>query len=200
MARSSAQRLLRTRRHELRLHFLPRRFSKLGNYSDTQRHLAGAFRIFFASELENYFEVVARSIAKFAESEWTHGRASLPFAALLSRNNNSFVMPQETSSIKPTHFVERKFKSELESVRKLINENNGSKSQNILKIFVPLGINECSIDPRLLSECDSLGSDRGFLAHQTGGRAAQLIDPRTEYDRAITIVGLLDDFEALLNA
>jgi hypothetical protein len=181
------------------MHFLPRRFSKLGNYTDQQRHLAGAFRVFFNAELENYFEVIARNVAAHAESEWLAGRTTRAFAALCSRNSKNINMPQETKSIDTTGaFLHRRFEKELEIQRKAINDNNGAKSRNILQMFVPLGIDESAIDTVLLAECDTLGSGRGLLAHQTGGPAVYLIDPRTEYDQAIKIVSLLNDFEALL--
>lgn len=193
--RSVANRLLRARRHELRLHFLPRRFSKLGNYSDEQRHLAGAYRIFFNAELENYFEVTARNLAKFAENQWLSGNPTMAASALCSRNSGNINMPQETGLIKNKSYLDLRFNKELDSIRKVINSNNGAKSSNILLMFIPLGVDETKIDPELLSECDSLGSDRGFLAHQTGGAAVYLIDPRTEYDRTLKIQDLIDDFE-----
>lgn len=162
-----------------------------------QRHLAGAYRVFFNAEMENYFEVLARAIAKHAEDEWKiKGKTSRAFSALCSRNNGSIAMPQEISGIKSTSFLDRKFDKELQIIRKSINDNNGAKSHNILQMFVPLGVNESAIDPILLSECDTLGSGRGLLAHQTGGAAVHLIDPRTEYDQSLTIIALLDDFES----
>ncbi|MBA4308528.1 MAG: hypothetical protein C0429_17510 [Sphingopyxis sp.] len=179
----------------MRLHFLPRRFSKLGNYSDAQRHLAGAYRIFFNAELENYFEVTARNLAKFAEDQWAAGRPTMASSALCSRNSGNIGMPQETSLIKNDRFLDTRFSKELDAIRKSINSNNGAKSSNILLMFVPLGVDETKINPQLLSECDSLGSDRGFLAHQTAGAAVYLIDPRTEYDRTLKIQDLIDEFE-----
>lgn len=200
MRRSQPLRLLRERRHELRLHFLPRRFSPLGRYDDRTRHLAGAYRIFFNAELEYYFEAAARLVAKHCEDEWKLGRVTRAFAAVCTRNSKSINMPQETKNVDATAaFLGRRFSTEVELVRKTINQNNGAKSHNILEMFVPLGLDETNIDQALLSECDTLGADRGLLAHKTAGQAAQLIDPRTEYDRSKKIIELLDDFERLLD-
>lgn len=202
MARSKAQKALRKRQIELRKHFLPNKFSKIGAYSDGQRHLAGAYRIFFFAELENYFEVIARSVLNHCEAEWKKGITTRAFAAICSRNSKNVNMPQESSHITARNasesYLNRRFVEEVGVIRRTINSNNGAKSHNILTMFVPLGINEFEIDNSLMAECDTLGSDRGFLAHNTAGAAAYLIDPRTEYDRSRTIIGLLDAFEALV--
>lgn len=198
MRRSVPLRLLRERRHALRLHFLPRRFSPLGRYSDQVRHLAGAYRIFFNAELEFYFESAARLVVKNCDERWKQGVVTRAFAAVCSRNSKGVNMPQETKNVDQETFLSRRYEVEIEIIRKTINQNNGAKSKNILEMFVPIGIDETAIDQALLSECDTLGSGRGFLAHQTGGQAAYLIDPRTEYDQSLKIIGLLDDFEALL--
>lgn len=199
MPRSVPLRLLESRRHELRLHFLPRRFSKLGVYSDTQRHLAGAFRIFFNAELEHYFESLAKLVGKEAEREWLADRTNRACAALVSGHDNNISMPQEVTQIAGLSFLDRKFQKHLTAVRKRINDNNGAKSHNILSMFLPLGIDETSLDLSLLAECDTLGSGRGLLAHKTAGAATYLIDPRTEFDQAKKIVKLLEPFEKILD-
>lgn len=163
-----------------------------------QRHLAGAYRIFFNSELENYFEVTARNLAKYAEDQWASKKTCRASLALCSRNNNILSMPQETAQIKDIGYIDAKFVKELELIRKLINNNNGAKSNNILMMFVPLGVDETKIDSSLLSECDSLGSDRGFLAHNSAGSTMYLIDPKTEQDRTKKILELVDGFEEVL--
>lgn len=202
MIRSAAQKALRKRQIELRKHFLPKRFSKTGAYSDDQRHLAGAYRIFFYAELENYFEVIARSVVAHCEAEWKIGKITRAFAAICSRNSKNINMPQDVSQINTNDplqsFLHRRFSEETNAIRKTINSNNGAKSHNILTMFVPLGINEIELDNVLLAECDTLGSGRGFLAHNTAGAAAYLIDPRTEYDRSKVILGMLDSFELLV--
>jgi hypothetical protein len=198
--RSAALRHVRSRQKTLKKDFLPSRFSRLGVYNDQQRSLAGAFRVFFYAELEVYFETIAKELASFADTEWALQRASVPAMALSSMQVSKINAPEETSQIQSSgSYLHRRFRGELEKQRKRINDNNGAKSSNILKMLCPLGVDETRIDPSLLSECDTIGSDRGFAVHRSPS-VTHLIDPQSEYDRATRIITLLDDFETVVKS
>lgn len=193
-------RSLRDRRMDLRKALLPRRFSKLGSYTDKQRYDAAAFRFLFNAELESYFESLAKIVAKHAEDRWKgHKEPTVAMITLCARNSSSVREPSDISSILSTRYLDRKFNEELLKIRQLINNNNGAKSHNILKMFVPLGIDETSLDPSLTGECDALGVRRGAIAHKSSHGVIALIDPRDEFDKSASIVVMLKEFEKLLD-
>lgn len=192
-------RTLRDRRMRLRKDLLPRRFSRLGRYTEKQRYNAAAFRFLFNAELETYFEALAKRVAKHAEDEWvTRGKITIAFAALSASSLSSISAPQQDDQIQTASYLDRKFRDELTNFRRSVNRNNGAKSHNILKMFVPIGIDETLIDPALIAECDALASRRGTLAHQSSHGVISLIDPRDDFDKTNSILSMLKDFENLV--
>ena len=62
------------------------------------------------------------------------------------------------------------------------DENHGIRERNILRLLLPIGINEYDIDTTWLSTTDSFSQDRGESAHRSN-RVANPLDPKTEHDR-----------------
>ena len=192
-------RALRDRRMELRKALLPRRFSNLGNYTDKQRYDAAAFRFLFNAELESYFESIAKRVARYAEDKWKNDGLTTPaMVALCARGQSQVSAPTQISSVDPVRYLDRRLDAELLKLRQAVNKNNGAKSHNILKMFIPLGLDETALDPSLTAECDALGSRRGVLAHNSGHGVIALVDPRDEFDKSNQIVIMLKDFEQLI--
>jgi len=85
MSNSSEFRYLRKRLRELRLRFLPRKFSPTGDYSDLQYDRARAYRLLSHAEIESYFEELALKTAVSAFEEWETSQVlSRPILGMLA--------------------------------------------------------------------------------------------------------------------
>lgn len=49
--------------------------------------------------------------------------------------------------------------------KKWVRDNSGIKESNVRRILMPLGFRETCFDPALMASLDSLGRDRGSIAH-----------------------------------
>ncbi len=77
------------------------------------------------------------------------------------------------------------------------NDNNGVKEKNIRNMFGPLGFGDSEFDKIssiFLSRMDTLGKDRGLVAHRSYIRATQGFNPKREDLFINEIMGYLYDF------
>ena len=71
----------------------------------------------------------------------------------------------------------------------------GVKRENVLKLLLPVGMQESEIDEPWLQKIDAFGQRRGSVAHSPRGRVTQPVDPKSEYDVVTDIIegmGLID--------
>ena len=78
------------------------------------------------------------------------------------------------------------------------SKNNGIKREDVLRLLLPIGINESEIDETWLATTNSFGSSRGQVAH-TSNRVYNAPDPKSEYDTVKEILdGLFEIDDKLL--
>ncbi|MEQ8395959.1 hypothetical protein [Thalassobaculum sp.] len=197
MAYSKAFNTLRARASSLRSQFLPKRFSKLGAYSDKQLDGARAFRVLIHAEIEYYLEVRALEIANLSFNLWLN--QSVPSNSLVSLLCNIIGehtgLPRELGTKKTPSSVIGKAVAQYNHS---VNNNNGIRSMNVLQILLPVGVLESQIDPVWLSTTDGFAVKRGATAHSTA--ISYQIDPRDDYQIIQQIIKGIKDIDKIMNS
>ena len=177
-------RSLQTRIRRLREHFLPRQFEPTGRYSELQLDRARAYRLLAHAEIESYLEQVVSETANEAYDIWENkGLITDPLIAMVAYWENA---PRTVPTAKPIdgpRDLRDRVKQAKDSLTRYANaENHGIRERNILRLLLPIGINEYDIDTTWLSTTDSFGRDRGDSVHRSN-RVTNPPDPKTEHDR-----------------
>lgn len=199
--RSARLRQLERRYKELRKQFLPKNFSKTGNYSVSQYSAAAAFRLLFHSEMESYLENFALDTLNEIEASVVGGVASRGGSAVLClyKADGMGGIPTQVSEIDPKPFLTRTQLKCIYELRRRIDANRGVKSHNLLSMFVPLGVSEPSVEEQFLIDLNTLGARRGDVAHKGLNAITSLPDPKEEKLLAERIIRSLATFEELLS-
>jgi hypothetical protein len=188
-----------------RRHLFPvKRDWSLVSPSKQEAMKALAYRMFSHAELESYFEDLAIDLISVCDTAYTDTRkVSVTSVGILSYSGRGGRSPPDkTASWKDSYFLEQEWKTCVSSHFQAIKAaNNGIKERNILRMFVPLGIEPKEIDPLLLSELNSFGQLRGSVAHTSLRHSLSPgINPKLEFDRFDGIMTLLLDFDSLVSA
>lgn len=187
---------LKTRLRDLRKRFLPAKFSKIGAYTAQELDYARSYRILVHAEIEHYFEERALEIAEMAFDLWKNKRkGSKPLVACLAnRLGDNDGLPRKIgTSITVTSMAGKAFGQ----YRQMIHRNNGIKSENILQILLPIGVDESRLDSVWLSTIDGFGQRRGVAAHSAA--ISYQIDPRDDYQTIGFLMGEIKEIDLLLN-
>jgi hypothetical protein len=165
------QRLL-ARVEKLEEHFLPATFSLTGRYTRRQRDLTKAFLLLIHAELESYFEDRARRLALNAQARYQRSGICSPVLSRLVVYHHS--VKEELGPVSAL------------AVTKAVNyycnrldNNHGIRENNLLAIFLPLGIGHAALEAQLIAACNQLSQKRGQFAHASF-KTHQQIDPKTE--------------------
>lgn len=187
---------LQDRVGELRKRFLPRRYSKTGKYSVSQKDFAQAYSILVHAEVEHYLEQRALEIAGSAFDLWKKkGKASRPLVACLAaRVGINDGLPKKIGTSTSVSSIAGKAWGHF---RHLIINNNGVKSENILSMLLAIGLEEGEIDSAWLATMDGFGTKRGKMVHTSG--VAYEINPADEYDTVKQIISGLKILDKKLN-
>ena len=185
-----ASKRLRTLTREietLRKQFLPSQFDPLGQYAEFARVQAHtrAFLVLSHAEVESYLEGWAKEIARASEVVWAStAKMSAPLTYLVATLASRVVVSDTLQGKKdtPTNFSDTATKL-FQGYYKRINDNNGIKERNFLRLFSPLGIPGTVLGTTLLPNLDTLGAIRGTHAHQSAKAVPSVLDPETEYKR-----------------
>lgn len=163
---------LQKRINQLRKHFVKGFESRnITDFSNRQMDLVRAFRVLCHAEIEAYFEGMAMELLLNAKRKWDiYHKANITIACLFAHYQK---IETNASTSTKIYQVINKFE------RDRIEQNNGIKEQNLVKLFVPLGIDKDDIDATWLATIDSYGSGRGTVAH-TSASTQQPIDINTE--------------------
>ena len=191
---------LKNRLNKLKRVYLPGSFSPTGTYSDTVYEKGRAYTVLSHAEMEYYFEEIALSIAEKAYKKWTqHQKASKPLLALVAYYDGKY------SSIPDAHDGNRSDETMDERIRKAYtsynkqvrDKNNGIKEADILKVFLPVGINISEIDENLLIALNNFGKQRGDIAHST--KSPNLTTPDDALNTVNEIMNLIDSFDTFMH-
>ena len=150
-----------------------------GNYTKKESDLIRSYVILSHAEIESYFEDIASDIVTRSLQAWITSRAKS--TCLLSimtfcgedikwENRNDKNTIESRIRVTALHYLN------------LLKSNHGVKSKNILKILLPIGIEENALDQTWLTVMDEFGKKRGSFAHSSHIVQAQ-IDLKTEKDR-----------------
>ena len=115
-------------------------------------------------ELEHYFEESAKCIVDESLARWNSSRkTSLPLLALCA--HYSFDERQDRDTNYKINRIVSKFRDAV------IKRNNGIKRDDIMKLFIPLGLDRSEIEElrtpfqTLMDALDSFGEMRGLIVH-----------------------------------
>ena len=196
MANSVRFKALRARVDELRDRFLPVTFSSTGNYSSAELDNARAFRMLVHAELEHFFEERALDIASRAfDLLKTRYKPSRPIIHLLSNIvGNHQGLPSELGTNTTPLSIAGKV---LGQYKHFVVGNHGIRTSNILRILLPIGVQEAEIDDVWLSTTDGFGAKRGTTAHSAS--ITYTIDPQDDFQTVSQIMNGVQDLDLLLN-
>lgn len=177
MANSLRYRQLLSRIRQLESNLLPN--AKLdGNYTKKESDLIISYVLLCHAEIECYFEEVAETKVKKALEGWVSLRKKsnclLSIMIFCAHEISWDKIPKSEkdkieSRVKrvTNHFINR------------LNSNHGIKSENILSILLPLGIDSGELEQTWLNVMDNFGTKRGKFAHMSS-RVQSQIDLVTE--------------------
>ncbi len=203
MANSKRHGTLKRDVHQLREHFLPATFDKLGQYTQHAKvqALTRAFLVLSHAEVETYLEGWAKDIAQECEGVWNaSGKVTDPLAFLLVTSPSRVRVPDKLAADAKgdiRQMFAANVKSRLQNYYKGIRENHGVKERNVLTLFLPLGAPLAAFGTTLLPNLDNFGSRRGEYAHNSGKAVKTVPDPETDYNSVIDLVdelAVLDDW------
>ncbi|EMS70539.1 HEPN domain-containing protein [Ruminiclostridium cellobioparum] len=188
--KSKQYRDLIKRINELEKHFIKSFKTKnIPDFTLRQMDLARGFRVLCHAEIEAYFEDVARYLLIQAKKRWDRQKkVNITVAALFAnfeRIEKNIPLNTKINQVIRS-FEEQRIKS-----------NHGIKEENLIKLFVPLGIDKDEFDSTWLSTIDSYGAGRGNTAH-TSARTQQPIDLGTEIQTLNYILQGIEQFEVLV--
>lgn len=198
MATNSARfKALEKRVDELRARFLPTAFSQNGTYSAAQLDNARAFRVLAHAELEHFLEVRSLAIANKAfdllKQKSKPSRSMMHLLSNIVGTHNG--LPSELGTKTSVLSIAGKV---LAQYRHAIMTNNGIRTQNLLRLLLPIGLSESDLDVAWLSTTDGFGTKRGTAAHSSFITYA--IDPQDDFSTVQQIMNGLRDLDLMLNS
>jgi len=141
------------------------------------------------AEFESYLEQHATDVVDKALLLWTNGRKpTLPLIALFAHFEH---IEKNDNTTQKIHMITSRFK------RGVIKQNNGIKSENIRKLFVPIGVDFDEIDSAWTSTLDSYGAKRGETVHMSA-KVQQPLDISTVLADTEIVKNGIKDFELLI--
>lgn len=187
---------LKERFSTLRDIFLPNTFSPTGDYSDEIFEMSRAYKVLTHAELEYYFEQIGMAIAKKAYQDWEDKEVvSKPLVALTVYYSGQYasIPDQKAGNNSDIRLKDRVNKAFTEYCRNVYAENNGIKEKNLLKLFLPIGIDLDSIPDDLIIASNNYGTIRGEIAHTT--RTKQNLTPEDVLAAAEDILSQVKTFD-----
>lgn len=199
---SQKYRALAQRIRELRRNLLPSRFDPTGSYRASVYDRTRAFRVLAHAEFESFIEERAAEVLNQSFQSWRqHHVASAPLIALLAYREQ--VHGEPSSLLAPPQKRTPDLNGRIIAARDDLNryirsQNHGIKEKNLLRILLPLGVNEADIDIQWLSTTEAWATQRGETAHKTG-KVRVRPDPEHEYKTVRLILDGFRDVDALLS-
>ena len=199
---------------QLRRNLLPKRFLSSGQYKEEVITRTVAYRVLTHAEIEEYLEDRSRDIALRAVKAWKErSKASKTLLALIAFSG--MTMEKPPSSMSPEQpsqagqwdekiKLSKKIDLAMNVFHSVLNNNNGIKEENILRLLLPIAVDCGQLDTVLVADLNSYGFSRGLVAHKGLGsyRTTEQIDPKEELKKVTSLVegiGSIDEiFEQLL--
>jgi len=178
----------------LRKQFLPSAFDPLGQYpSPTDvRANTRAFVVFAHAEIESYLEESAKSLAQAAERLWQkQKRFSSPLGYLAACLGEQVRVPSSPIGPKSRDVPQLFDAAAVKLFQRyygVISKNHGIKESNVIALYAPLGLPLSTLGSTLLPNLTSFGSIRGDQVHHSAQAVVSVLDPGTEYRRALDLL------------
>lgn len=181
---------LKQRVEELKTSLLPD--IKLdGKYSKKQFDMMRGFRMLVHAEIEDYLETRVKEIAIMAFKEFKNNKK--PNITMLSLMSFTDKFNCNLKKVEDTYKLEKRLNNALSHFINDIGKNHGIKEENILKMLIPIGIEQSLLDQTWLNDMNSFAQLRGDLAHKRASTKTQ-IDPANEI---ITVDFILDELRRI---
>ena len=156
--------------------------------NSTQEDKLRGFLLLCHAEIEDYLESIAKRVFDESVAEWRSNKtANYQLACYFVRQeqiNASDVLTQSFQMIS--------------NYSDVIKKNHGIKTDNILKMYAPLGYLQDDFDPVLLMELDNFGKLRGEAAHTSCRHTTTLLDKNNEFSKVDNLLRLLQGFESAI--
>lgn len=161
---------------------------------------AAIFRILVGAELETYFEDLAKEALTDALAVTAQAKNSHMFGCLMAlyKADKMGGIPAQFGEIEANRFSLSAEVACIHAHRRFVDSNQGFKSHNVLKMFVPIGIDETKIPEQLFIDLDALASRRGDVAHNALGAVINIPNPQDDKELVFRIIEKLKDFESAL--
>lgn len=201
MPTSKRWRDLRREIGALRRQFLPSSFNPLGVYSNSSRVQAHtrAFLVLSHAEIESYLEGWAKDIVRTSETAWNvSGKINEPLGFLLLTIAERVTVPFDPRSKDSAQRLAEVLSMLFQKHYKQINDNNGIKEKNLLTLFTPIGLSAVALGSTLLPNLEYFGKLRGTHSHHSAQAVLSVLDPMTEHNRVMTLLGDLLVFDQWL--
>jgi hypothetical protein len=199
---------------QLRRNLLPKRFLSSGQYKEEWITRTVAYRVLVHAEIEAYLEDRSRDVALTAVKAWKErNKASKTLLALIAFSGMKMEKPPSSMSPEqPSQAgqwdekieLRKKIDLALAVFHSVLNNNNGIKEENIMRLLLPIGVDCGELDTVLVADLNSYGASRGLVAHKGFGsyRTTEQIDPKEDLKKVrslVTGIGSIDRiFEELL--
>ncbi|MEU3952495.1 HEPN domain-containing protein [Streptomyces achromogenes] len=176
---------LAKRIEELRRCFLPKEFDPTGSYGDEVYEHTRAFRVLAHAEFESFIEDRVIEVVDNAISQWkAAGSITASLLAMMAYRESAPAIPESLSgaAARPAKFpslAARVEAARTELHRYARNQNHGIKEKNLLRLLLPIGIQEAEIDATWLSAAEAWATARGDAAHK-GAKMQVRPDPQNE--------------------
>ncbi|MFJ9583831.1 HEPN domain-containing protein [Streptomyces acidicola] len=184
---------------ELRQTFLPQVFDPTGSYEERVYEYTRAFRVLAHAEFEAFIEDRVIEVVDEAISSWrSSGSISTSLLAILAYRESAPPIPGSLSeaSAKPGKYPSldaRVDAARTDLHRYARNQNHGIKEKNLLRLLLPIGLDEVEVDSAWLSATETFATARGDAAHK-GAKMQVKPDPKNELKRVNVV---LDGFRDL---
>ncbi|MEU2926240.1 HEPN domain-containing protein [Streptomyces sp. NPDC007251] len=176
---------LAKRIEELRQCFLPKEFDPTGSYEESVYEHTRAFRVLAHAEFESFIEDRVIEVVDHAVSKWkVAGSISTSLLAIVAYRESAPAIPDSLSeaAAKPAKFpsLEARVDAARTDLHRYVrNQNHGIKEKNLLRLLLPIGVQEVEIDSAWLSATETWATARGDAAHK-GAKMQVKPDPQNE--------------------
>ena len=181
------------RLQDLRVNLLPVKFDPTGNYKSSEFDQTRGFVALAHAEVEDYLETRCLAVAAAAHAQWIKFRKPSPVVFSLYAicyTGWSSIAGQDFELNPPTNqlSVEARLSDAFKQYNKIINGNNGIKTDTLKHLLVPLSLRvPGDVDEAWLTEMDNFGSSRGLIVHKTG-RINSPPDPKDSYNKIWKVI------------
>lgn len=198
----------------LRKRLLPNKFNALGAYSDLWQMRGLSYRMLCHATVEQFLEEWSTYLMHKGINVWAAtSRLNAVASSLVFYSERQGVgaptrlCPTPGSEEYRRWMNKYDFSTALDKAKifhsRRIHSNHGIKEENLLQLFMPVGIRLSDFDPLWIAEMNSFGATRGSAAHTAASKlvATTAINVEEEYERVVNKVlpGLVI-FNTLLSA